>query len=425
LVDSSLTSVNDDSESQQWRRPSFSSKTLNSQIPAATGRYLVLTELFLPTKGGTAVWFDEVYRRLGGKDIHIVTADVPGAEEHDAAHPNVVHRLSLRRHRWLRPESLSMYGKLLATSLAAGCHHEFDAVHAGRVLPEGLVGLLVSRLVRRPLVIYCHGEELTTWREPAKLRAMVFTYRHADLIIANSEFTREELLRLGVPTEKIALIYPGVDLERFRPGLPCADLRAQIGVKAGQKVIVSVGRLTRRKGFDQVIRCLSALLQRGIDAHYVIIGIGEDQDYLATLAREMMVAERVHLLGHVLPEDLPRWYNAADVVTMPNREISGDTEGFGMVFIEAAACAKPTVAGTAGGTGAAVIDGVTGLRIDGASVEAVAQALERVLQNDAIARVLGESGYKRASANFSWQAVAERTRDLHALLIAPRLGRLP
>ena len=376
------------------------------------GRYLVITELFLPTKGGTAVWFDEVYRRLGGKDIHVVTADVPGAAEHDATHPNTVHRLKLRRHWWLRPESLGMYAKLLIVSLALGLRHRFDAVHTGRVLPEGLVGWLVARAIRRPLVIYAHGEELTTWRQPAKMRAMVWTYKHADLVIANSDFTRDELVKVGVQPEKIALLYPGVDLQRFRPGLPHDDLRAGIGLAAGEKLIVSVGRLSRRKGFDQVIRSMPLLLERGLAVRYVVIGIGEDRDYLRALAAEQRVSERVHLLGHVDPEDLPRWYNAAEVVAMPNREIDGDTEGFGMVYLEAAACAKPTVAGLAGGTGAAVIDGVTGLRVDGTSAHAVADALSCLLWSPRLATEMGEQGYARALRDFSWVRVAERTRQV-------------
>ena len=303
-------------------------------------------------------------------------------------------------------------------SLLTTCRFRFDAVHAGRVLPEGLVALIVSRLIRRPLVVYCHGEELTTWRQRAKMRAMMFTFRHADLIIANSEFTRDELLKQRISADKIALLHPGVDVERFRPGLPYADLRARIGVGEQQKLIVSVGRLSRRKGFDQVIRCLPQLLANGLDAHYAIVGIGEDREYLAALARELGVAERVAFLGHVPADDLPRWYNAADVVTMPNREIDGDTEGFGMVFIEAAACGKPTVAGTAGGTGAAVIDGVTGLRVDGTSVNAVAEGLGRLLRDQTFARRLGEGAYARAVADFSWQMVAERTIALHAALIS-------
>ena len=382
----------------------------------STDRYLVITELFLPTKGGTAVWFDEVYRRLGGKEIHIVTADVPGAREHDSAHPNTVHRLRLRRHWWLRPESLAMYLKFSMASLALGLRHRFDAVHAGRVLPEGFVGWVVARLTGRPLIIYSHGEELTTWRQAMKKRAMAWTYRHADLVVANSEFTRDELVKLGVAPGKIALLYPGVDVDRFRPGLPYDDLKVSIGLVTGEKLIVSVGRLSRRKGFDQVIRSLPLLMQRGLAVHYAVIGIGEDRDYLQSLTWELGVSDRVHFLGHVAPDDLARWYNAADVAAMPNREIAGDTEGFGMVFLEAAACAKPTVAGLAGGTGAAVIDGVTGLRVDGASTEAVADALGRLLGDPVLASELGAQGYARALRDFSWQQVAEKTRQLRETL---------
>lgn len=385
-------------------------------MPRSPDRFLVITELFLPTKGGTAVWFDEVYRRLGGKEIHVVTANVPGAAEHDAAHPNSVHRLNLRRHRWLRPESLAMYAKFFAVSFALGLRHRFDSVHAGRVLPEGLVGWLVARLTGRPLVVYCHGEELTTWRQPGKMRAMAWTYRHADLVIANSEFTRDELAKLGLAPERIALLHPGVDVKRFRPGLRCEDLRARAGLAAGEKLVLSVGRLSRRKGFDQVIRALPLLLERGLAVRYAVIGIGEDRDYLESLAVDSGVSERVHFLGHVAPEDLPRWYNAADVLAMPNREIEGDTEGFGMVFIEAAACGKPAVAGLAGGTGAAVIDGETELRVDGTSTAAVRDALSRLLWDPALARRLGQKGQARAVGGFSWEQVAEKTRALDRAL---------
>ena len=387
-------------------------------------RYLVITELFLPTKGGTAVWFDEVYRRLGGASTHIVTANVPGGGDHDRAHPNTVHRLTLVRHWWLRPESMAMYAKLVAISLMVGLRHRFDAVHAGRVLPEGLVGWVTARIIRRPLVIYSHGEELTTWRHAAKMRVMTWTYRHADIVIANSEFTRDELVRLGIPPAKIEILYPGVDIERFRPGLPHEDLRSKLGLTS-QRLIVSVGRLSRRKGFDQIIRTLPMLLERGLDLHYAVIGIGEDIDHLRGLANELGVSTRVHFLGHVDPDDLPRWYNAADVVAMPNREINGDTEGFGMVFIEAAACGRPAVAGLAGGTGAAVIDRVTGLRVDGASTRAVADGLDRLLSDESLARELGANGRKRVVEGFSWQRVAEQTRQLDAVSVDRRANDLP
>jgi len=247
-------------------------------------RLLVITELFLPTKGGTAVWFDAAYRRLGGKDIHIVTADVPGAAEVDRSHPNRIHRVSLKRYGWLRPESLAMYSRLLFKGLSVALKQRVSAVHAGRVLPEGLVGWLIARLIGKPIVIYAHGEEITTWRQAGKFKVMRFAYRHADRIIANSDFTRDELIKIGVAPERVVLISPGVDIGRFKPDLPAAHLRPTIGMQQGQKLILSVGRLSRRKGFDQIIKALPLLRQSGLDTHYALIGIGEDRDYLAALA---------------------------------------------------------------------------------------------------------------------------------------------
>lgn len=376
-------------------------------------RYLVITELFLPTKGGTAVWFDEVYRRLGDRDTHILTASVPGGEEHDREHANRVHRLRLRHSRWLRPSSLPVYGKLLLKGLWLGLWHRFDAIHAGRVLPEGWVGVYLARLLRLPLVIYAHGEEITTWRRsPRRLKAMTFAYRRADRVVANSEFTRDRLLELGVDPGRIVIIHPGVDLRVFHPDQQIADLRQGLGLGVEQKLILSVGRLSRRKGFDQVIRSLPELLRGGLDAHYAIIGIGEDHDYLCELAIEQGVAERVHLLGHVERADLPRWYCAAELFAMPNREIDGDTEGFGMVFVEAAACGTTSLAGQAGGTGAAVLDEQTGLRVDGADAAAVAQALARLLGDEELRRRLAEAGRLRAESELAWERVAEKTAML-------------
>jgi phosphatidylinositol alpha-1,6-mannosyltransferase len=371
----------------------------------------VITELYLPTKGGTAVWFDEVYRRLGGKGIHVVTADVPGADEHDRNHPNTIHRLKLTRRWWLRPESLGMYSKLLAKCLALGLSNRLEAVHAGRVLPEGLVGWVVSRILQCPLAIYAHGEEITTWLTPGKRRAMVFTYRHANSVVANSDYTRFQLEKLGVHKDRIVQIHPGVDTDGFRPGGDEEELRQSIGLDKKAKLILSVGRLSRRKGFDQVIRSLSRLLAQGLDVRYAIIGIGQDHDYLESLAREEGATERVQMLGHQSMEELARWYRAADVFAMPNRDIDGDNEGFGMVFLEAAASGKPCLAGLAGGTGNAVIDESTGLRVDGSSVEEVAKGLARLLHDETLAKRLGQAGLDRARHQFSWGAVAKTTRQ--------------
>jgi len=373
----------------------------------------MLTELFLPTKGGTAVSFDDDFRRLGGKEIHVVTADVPGAIEFDRTHPNTIHRLALRRVPWLKPESLLMYTKLLFKATRLVATRRFTAIFAGRVLPEGLVAWAIARLFGRPVLVYAHGEELTNWGRGRKFAAMCFVFRHADAVLSNSDFTRDTLVGLlGVDTGRIAVVYPTVDEERFRPGLAGADLRAGIGVTQEQRLILSVGRLQRRKGFDNVIRTLPLLQQRGIDAHHALIGIGEDREYLERLARESGVANRVHLLGHVSYEDLPRWYAACDLFAMPNRDIDGDNEGFGLVFLEAASAGKPALAGTAGGTASAVVDGVTGLRVEGERVEAIAQGLARMLSDPAEAERMGRNGRDRVLENFTHQRRVDQLRQL-------------
>ena len=376
-------------------------------------RLLVLTELFLPTKGGTAVWSAEVYKRLGGQEIHIVTADVPGAEIVDAVHPNTIHRLNLKRVAWLRPESLAMYARFFFKALALAIMHRFDAIHAFRALPEGLVAWAVARLTFRPVVIYAHGEELTTWGRGGKYKTMRFALRHADQVIANSEHTRNTLLEMDIDAARITIIYPGVDVSVFRPGLDVTGLRESLGIGRDEKLVLSVGRLSRRKGFDQMIRAVALLNAEGIQVRYVIAGIGEDADYLDGLIREHNLQDIVDRIGAVSEADLPRWMNTCDVFAMPNREINGDNEGFGMVFIEAAACGKPSLAGDAGGTGSAVLHEITGLRVDGTSVLAVSNELRKILMQYNLAATLGQHALDRVKCEFAWERVAEKTRRLN------------
>ncbi len=374
-------------------------------------RLLVLTELFLPTKGGTAVWAAEVYKRLGGKEIHIVTADVPGAEAVDAAHPNSIHRLDLKRVPWLRPESLAMYARFFFKSLWLAITHRFDAIHAFRALPEGLVAWAVARLTFRPVVIYAHGEELTTWGHGGKYKAMRFALRHADRVIANSEHTRDTLSEMGIDAARITIIYPGVDVSVFRPGLDTTGLRESLGIRPDEKLVFSVGRLSRRKGFDQMIRAVAQLRGEGLPVRYVIAGIGEDADYLDGLIREHNLHDVAYRIGAVSEADLPRWMNACDIFAMPNREIDGDNEGFGMVFIEAAACGKPSLAGEAGGTGSAVLHELTGIRVDGKSGEKVVYELRELLLNLNKTNALGQAGLDRVQSKFSWEQVASATQQ--------------
>ncbi|RRJ84602.1 glycosyltransferase family 4 protein [Aestuariirhabdus litorea] len=372
---------------------------------------LVITELFAPTKGGTAVWFDQVYRHLGGRSVHILTAATAGDAAVDAEHPNSIHRVNLQRVAWLRPESLAIYLRLLWSGFKIAWRHRPRQYHAGRVLPEGLIALVLARLFGQPCLIYAHGEEITTWRTPIKSWLMRWTYRHCDMVIANSRFTAERLVELGVDPQRIRLIHPGVMIEDFTPrgDAQVSTLRDQLLQQGETLLMLSVGRLSRRKGFDTMIKVTGRLRKQGINVHYAIAGIGEDQDYLQKLVDDQQLCPAVSLLGAVEAEQLPLLYQACDLFVMPNREVNGDVEGFGMVYLEAAACGKTSVSGTSGGVVSAVLHEQTGLNCDGDSVDAVYDGVYRLLMDERFRSQLADSAQQRAHTEFSWEAVASKT----------------
>jgi phosphatidylinositol alpha-1,6-mannosyltransferase len=162
-----------------------------------------------------------------------------------------------------------------------------------------------------------------------------------------------------------------------------------------------------------MIRAVAQLRAEGWALRYVIGGIGEDADYLDRLIVEHQLQDSVHRIGAVGETDLPRWLNACNLFAMPNRDINGDNEGFGMVFIEAAACGKPSLAGEAGGTGSAVLHQNTGLRVDGDSVDAVAAGLRIFLTAPEQARAWGQQALQRVQREFAWERVADKTRQLN------------
>ena len=193
-------------------------------------------------------------------------------------------------------------------------------------------------------------------------------YHGATAVIANSWNSAGLLTRdWGVPEEKIHVVYPGVDAERFRPENDGAAMRSLVA-GPDDVVFLSVGRLQRRKGHDMVLKALARLRARVPGARYVIVGDGSHQGQLEADVHALGLTDIVHFAGPARDEDMPAWYAAADVFLMPNRSDGVDFEGFGMVFLEAAAAGKPTIGGRSGGVPEAVEDGVTGLLVDGADV---------------------------------------------------------
>src|SRR5712692_517426 len=174
----------------------------------------------------------------------------------------------------------------------------------------------------------------------------------------------------------------------------------------GRRVILTGGRLVERKGHDRVIQALSRVVLDVPDAVHLVVGRGPEEDRLRALARANRVEDRVVFCGFVPETELMAYYQAADVFAMPNREVEGDTEGFGIVFVEAGACGKPVIGGRSGGAVEVIRDGVTGFLVNPLGVEEITRTLTALLQDRDLARRMGQAGRARGEQYYTYQEVA-------------------
>jgi len=272
-------------------------------------------------------------------------------------------------------------------------------VLCGVAYPSAIVTWLITRLTRTPYVSYAHSEDIlpiTGVRRQALARAL----RQAQAVITVSAFTRQALIELGVPTGRITVIPPGIEVQRYAGEPGAAAPRTW--------TLMTVGRLVLRKGHDTVIRALPHVIAAVPNVRYIVAGDGPDASALRDLAAGLGVADRVDFTGALADEAVRALYQTCDVFVLPTRPAAGEVEGFGIVFLEAAAAGKPVIAGRAGGTSDAVIDGVTGVLIDPTDVNALAQAIIAVARDPDTARRLGAAGRDRVGREFSIELVAER-----------------
>jgi phosphatidyl-myo-inositol dimannoside synthase len=374
-------------------------------------RTLVLTEIFPPTVGGSGRFFWEMYSRLPRDRYLIYTADTPAAAEFDRTHDlNLVRRPMVIGDRGIRQYgSLKFYVRTALRVRKLVKREGIGLIHCGRNLPEGFVGYLVNKLCGVPYLFFTHGEDISVSRRSREMtwmtRRVMATARGA---IGNSFNTRRLLMEeWGYPAEKIGVIQPGVDTTRYVPVDPDEALRAELGW-GGRKVILTVGRLQKRKGQDMMIRALTAIRQTHPNVLYAIIGTGEEAPALWERAEAEGVLEHVQFIGGVSDERMLRCYQQCDLFALPNRAVGPDIEGFGMVLLEAQACGKPVLAGDSGGTAETMDAPHTGRVVNCDTPVSVVAAVNELLSDPTGMAEMGRRGRAWVTERFDWPKVAER-----------------
>lgn len=358
---------------------------------------VLISEMF-PPKVGTAVLYDNLYRRLG-LPVTVVTEPLAG-QPPGYAYVHATIGSTLRGVR--EPGALSQHIRL-ARALR---RLRPAVVHCGRLLPEGIPAMLAAATARLPFMPWVHGEEINSAlqsREHTLLLRLVL--RRARLLVASSGNGRAVLETLGVHRDKVRVVYPGVEAFRFATARPIR--------RADGPIILTVGRLQRRKGHDLILQALPDVLRRHPSLHHVIVGEGEERPRLEALARELGIAASVTFVGEVPQNELPGYFAGCDVFVMPNRVDNGDFEGFGIVFLEAAAAGRPVIGGRSGGVPEAVEEGQTGLLVGGTDAAELARGLDVLLSDEQRRRRMGEAGRLRVEQRFTWEASAAGLRAAH------------
>ncbi|HEU4865286.1 MAG TPA: glycosyltransferase family 4 protein [Actinomycetota bacterium] len=366
-------------------------------------RTLLVTNDYAPRVGGIQRTLEALVRQLPPDRVAVLCPQHEGAAAFDEAAPYRVFR---------QPEGFLWPTREVARRVRHAVF-EFGAevVLFGATYPLALLGPGLARS-GTPYVAAAHGFEYWLSISPGPHALLRRATSQASWVPVMCSRFVARVVRTAVPDRvPVTVLYPGADVDAFRPDLPIADIRARHDL-AGRPVIVCVSRLVPRKGQDVLIRAMSRIRGHVPDPALLLVGDGPYRPKLERLAARAPEGSVV-FAGQVGEEDLPRYYRAGHVFAMPCRNRFGglEVEGWGNVFVEAAATGRSVVVGDSGGARESLVPGTTGLLVDGADDAGVADAVGELLSDPARADAMGHAGRERVERHFTWSRAAAQLVD--------------
>ena len=285
----------------------------------------------------------------------------------------------------------------------------------GSSAPLGLLAKSLRKAGARHIVALTHGHEVWWARMPLFSAALRRIGAQADQMTYLGEFTRGAVANALLREDHSKLVHlpPGVDLNRFVPAAKSFELQKKWGIE-DSPVIVSIGRLVARKGSDQLIKAMPEVLKNFPRCKLLLVGVGNYQKQLEKLVRNLKLQDSVIFTGRVAHESLPDYYRLGDIFAAPCRSRYGglEVEGLGIVYLEASACGVPVIAGKSGGAPDAVLDGKTGLLVNGRNYHEVGAALIKLLSDQPLRQKMGADGRVWMEQLWSWEGIGARFEEI-------------
>lgn len=380
---------------------------------------LLISEVFPPQNGGSGRWFWELYSRLNAEQTSIIAGQHPQSSDFDNCTALNITREDLSCWTWgiKSIDGFKFYWRNFFRIKQLIKEQNITAVHCGRAIPEGFMGYLVSKLLNLPLLCYVHGEDVEAAALSRELAWMVkLALSQSTIIICNSENTAGILANdWQINRQKISVLNPGVDANKFVPQPINKNIRTDMGWH-DRKVILTVGRLQKRKGHDKLIESLPAIKQEFPNVLYAIVGGGEELEPLKSLVSQLSLEDNVVFMEEISDQAMLSCYQQCDIFILPNRTVGRDIEGFGMVLVEAQSCGKAVIAGDSGGTRETMILNKSGRIIDCTDPTVIADNMIELLSNPELLKNMGAIGRSHVVSELDWNAHVKKAENIFSRL---------
>ena len=369
-------------------------------------KLLLVTNDFGPRAGGIETFIIGLLERIEDKEIWVYTSHQQNSADYD--------------QRWLNKYKVRVIrdrSKVLLPTIRVARNlrkliksQEIEVIWFGAAAPLGISAPWLRLPSVKRVIALTHGHEVWWAKIPPFSWLLRYASSGIDFVGVLGDYT-ERAISKAVNREKLIRIAPGIDIQHFTKTGSSLRKDLQLG---NRPVIICVGRLVHRKGQDKLIEALPEIKKFIPDAILLIVGEGPHRKELDLLVTKYKLEDSVKFIGRISYDDLPKYLSASDLFAMPSRDrlFGLEVEGLGIVYLEASACQLPVIVGRSGGATDALLEGVTGISVNGRDTNEIAGAVVKLLGNKKLAEEMGKSGRKWIESEWSWSIWSKRFSNL-------------